>query len=193
MALKFPEVLTILWPLFSTPTLVPELTMVTFGGGEDPVANPVDRTFWVFCIMNDLVPALPKVSTFFNITEELQALSIMSLVVEIPSKSVVVLIFGMEVAAAGFTVDRLKDIALRLIMFLETIALCKMFPVGNDFEVTLTYWGVPMMVALEVREPKPMMVLAVPWDITVLNVPVFVLMGILENMFGLVTFSSNFK
>lgn len=33
--------------------------------------------------------------------------------------------------------------------------------------------------ALDVRVPKPMMVFAVPWDITVLIVPDFVLMGIL--------------
>lgn len=76
----------------------------------------------------------------------------------------------------------LKDIAefVRLIIFRDTIALCSMFPVGNDFEVTLTYCGVPMMVAFEVRAPKPMIVLAVPCDITVLNAPVFVVIGILK-------------
>lgn len=77
-------------------------------------------------------------------------------------------------------VDRLNDIALRLMMFRDTIALWRILPVGNDLEVTLTYWGVPMMVALDVRELNPMIVLAVPCDITVLNVPVFVLRGILK-------------
>ena len=67
---------------------------------------------------------------------------------------------------------------LRLMMFRETMALWRMFPVGNDLELTLTYCGVPMRVALDVRVPKPMIVLAVPWDMTVLNVPL-VLIGIL--------------
>lgn len=110
VALNVPEVgLTMLADecptllLLSKPPLVPELTIVTFGGGVTPFANPVDNTFWVLCIINDLAaPALPKVRTFFNITEELHALSIISLVVEILSKSVelavtTVLIFGVDV------------------------------------------------------------------------------------------------
>ena len=110
VALKVPDVgLTMLADecptllLFSKPPLVPELTIVTFGGGVTPFAKPVDNTFCVLCIINDLAaPALPKVSTFFSITEELQALSIISLVVEILSKSVelvetTVLIFGVDV------------------------------------------------------------------------------------------------
>lgn len=124
---------------------------------------------------------LPRVSTFFSMTEELHALSIISLVVDIQSKSVVdVLIFG--AGWTGFMVDRLKDIAelVRLMMFRDTMALCRMFPVGNDLDVTLTYCGVPMMVAFVVRAPKPMIVLAVPCDITVLNAPVLLLRGILK-------------
>lgn len=76
----------------------------------------------------------------------------------------------------------MKDVAVRLVLliiFRETMALCRMLPVGKDLDVTLTYWGVPIIVELDVRVPKPIIVLAVPWDITVLNVPVFVVMGIL--------------
>lgn len=156
-----------------------------------PFAKPVDNTFWVLCIINDLAaPALPKVRTFFNITDELHALSIISLVVDMLSKSVLlavttVLILGAVVCSTGLTVVTLNDTPevtalrlARLIMFRETMALWSMFPVGN-LEETLTYCGVPMMVALLVRVPKPMIVLAVPCDITVLNVPDFVLIGIL--------------
>lgn len=68
--------------------LFPVLTMVTLGGGVTPLAKPVDKTFCVLCIMKDLVaPELPSVNTFLSITEELQALSIMSLVVAMVSKS----------------------------------------------------------------------------------------------------------
>lgn len=183
VALKVPDVgLTILLEecpttllLFSRPPLVPELTIVTFGGGVTPFANPVDKTFCVLCIIKDLAaPALPKVSTFFSITEELQALSIMSLVVEILSKSLelavtTVLIFGVDVCRTGLTAVTLNvaleagaDRLLRLIIFLDTMALCSMLPVGNDLEFTFTYCGVPMIVALEERVPKPMIVLAVP-------------------------------
>lgn len=143
--------------------------------------------------MNDLAaPAEPRVSTFFNMTEELQALSIISLVVEILSKSLVlavtaVLILGVDVWSTGLTAVTLKDTLevgrlLRFIMFLETIALCRILPVGKDFDETLTYCGVPMIVAFDVRVPKPMIVLAVPCDITVLKVPVFVLIGILQHV-----------
>lgn len=157
-----------------------------------PLANPVDRTFCVLCIMKDLVaPALPRVKTFLSITEELHALSIISLVVDMLSKSVLavttVLIFGAVVCKTGLTAVTLNDTPevtavrlVRLMMFRETIALWSMFPVGKDLEVTLTYCGVPMMVAVLARVPNPMMVLAVPCDITVLNVPVFVLIGILQ-------------
>lgn len=198
VALKVPDVgLTILPDecptllLFSIPPLVPELTIVTFGGGVTPFAKPVESTFCVLCIMNDLVaPALPRVRTFFNITEELHALSIISLVVEMLSKSLelavtTVLIFGVDVWSTGRTAVTLKvaleagaERLFRLIMFRETMALCRMFPVGKDLELTLTYCGVPMMVALDVRVPKPMIVLAVPCDMTVLNVPDLVLIGI---------------
>lgn len=57
--------------------------------------------------------------------------------------------------------------------FRETMALCSMLPVGNDLEVTLRYCAPPS------PRLKPMM-LAVPCDITVLKVPDFVLIGILE-------------
>lgn len=161
--------------------------MVTLGGGVTPLAKPVDNTFWVLCIIKDFVaPVLPKVKTFFSITEELHALSIMSFAVEIVSKSVdeavVRVLLGVVVCTAGLTPVTLKETAevtALLMMFLETIALCRMLPVGNDLGETLTYCGVEIKVALDVRVPKPMMVFAVPWDITVLIVPDFVLMGIL--------------
>lgn len=203
VALNVPEVgltmLEVVFPtllLLITPPLAPELTIVTFGGGVAPLANPVDKTFCVLCIIKDFVaPALPNVSTFFNITDELHALSIMSLVVEMLSKSAelveLVLIFGAVVCRAGLTVVTLKvtpDVVaeklLRLIMFRETIALCKMLPVGKFLEDTLTYCvGVPMIVvALVVLVPKPIMAFAVPWDMTVLNVPVFELIGNLRKI-----------
>lgn len=161
--------------LFIMPPLVPELTIVTLGGGVTPLANPVDNTFWVLCIIKDFVaPALPKVRTFFNITEELHALSIISLVVEILSKSLelavtTVLIFGVDVWRIGLTAVTLNDTedvgadrVFLFIIFRETMALCRIFPVGKDFDVTLTYCGVPMIVALDVRVPNPIIVLAVP-------------------------------
>lgn len=171
--------------LLITPPLAPE-TIVTFGGGVAPLANPVDKTFCVLCIIKDFVaPALPNVSTFFNMRDELHALSIISLVVDILSKSAelveMVLIFGVVVCRAGFTAVTLKvtpevlaEKLLRLIMFRETMALCRILPVGKFLDDTLTYCvGVPMMaVALVVRVPKPIMAFAVPWDMTVLNVPV---------------------
>lgn len=92
--------------------------------------------------------------------------------------------FEVVVCRIGRTVVTLKDTPevaalVRLMMFRETMALCSMFPVGNDFEVTLTYCGAPMSVALGVRDPKPNIVPAVPCDMTVLNVPVFDVIGIL--------------
>ncbi|CAH2268912.1 jg21180 [Pararge aegeria aegeria] len=154
------------------PPLVPELTMVTLGGGVTPLAKPVDKTFWVLCIIKDFVaPELPRVKTFFNIKDELHALSIMSFAVEILSKSadeaVIKVLFGVVVCNNGLTPVKLNETpdvtVLRFMIFFETIALCKMLPVGKDLEETLTYCvGVPIRVALDVRVPKPMIVLAVP-------------------------------
>lgn len=173
MALKVPEVglimLEVTMLALDNILLLPELTIVTLGGGVAPLAKPVDKTFWVLCIIKDLAaPALPSVRTFLSMTDELHALSIMSFVVEMLSKSpelavTTVLILGVVVCNAGFTVVTLNDMpevtAVRLRMFRDTMALCSMLPVGNDFDVTLTYCT---GVALVVRVPKPMIVLAVP-------------------------------
>lgn len=76
----------IIVPLLTKVPPLPELTIVTLGGGVEPLAKPVDNTFCVLCIKYDLgAPAPPRVNTFFSITEELQALSIMSFVVAIVS------------------------------------------------------------------------------------------------------------
>lgn len=179
--------------LLNIPPLVPELTIVTFGGGVTPLAKPVERTFWVLCIIKDLLaPELPSVSTFFNITEELHALSIISFAEDMLSKSLELavtteVIFEVVVCNGGLIEVTLKDtpdvvaFMFLFIMFLDTIALCKMFPVGKDFDDTLMYCvGVPITLALDVRVPKPMMVLAVPCDITVLIVPDLVLIGNLQ-------------
>lgn len=150
MALKLPEVgqpMLLRLPVFKIPPLLPALTIVTLGGGLIPLAKPVDRTFCVLCITKDLLdPELPRVSTFFSITDELHALSIISLVVEILSKSeatVTTVLFGELVCTDGLTDVTLNDTpdvtVLRFTMFLETIALCRMFPVGKDLEQTLTY------------------------------------------------------
>lgn len=65
---------------------------------------------------------------------------------------------GLTFARLYVTVEKL----LRLIKFLETMALWSIFPVGNVLEVTLTYCvDDPMMVAVVVREPNPI-ILAVP-------------------------------
>lgn len=113
--------------LFRIPPLVPELTIVTFGGGVEPVAKPVDRTFCVLCIMKDLLtPELPSVSTFFNITEELVAFSIISLV-DMVSKSLELvnteLIFEVAVWVGVRTAVKETLVLFLFTMFLETIAL----------------------------------------------------------------------
>lgn len=191
VALRLPDVghTTFGGPVLRMP-LVPELTIVTLGGGVEPLANPVDKTFWVLCIMNDLAaPALPKVSTFFSITDEPQPLSIKSLPLMLsksfPLAETIVFIFGDVVCKAGLTAVTLNDtpddtafIFVRFIIFRETIALCKMLPVGKDFDDTLTYCaGVPIIVPLDVLVPKPITVVPPPCDITVLIVPPFELIG----------------